>query len=64
MGRPILAYVVRDSPVERILGKAGVPFECIYPEHPPEEMDRRLLSFIARLGGRPVGPAQWFEDTF
>ncbi len=64
MGRPILAYVVGDSPVERILGKAGVPFECIYPEHPPEEMDRRLLGFIARLGGRPVGPAQWFEDTF
>lgn len=64
MGRPILAYVIRNSPVERILEQAGVPFECVYPEHPPEEMDRRVLRFIAKLDGRPAGPGQWFEDTF
>jgi glycosyltransferase involved in cell wall biosynthesis/O-antigen/teichoic acid export membrane protein len=63
-GRPILAYVLRDSPAERILQRAGVPFVCIYPEHGPEEMERLLLSFIATLDGRPVSPNQWFMDNF
>jgi glycosyltransferase involved in cell wall biosynthesis len=64
MGRPILAFVVRDSPAERILQRAGVPFECVYPEHAPEEMEQRLLSFIAMLDCRPVSYSRWFADTF
>jgi O-antigen/teichoic acid export membrane protein len=64
LGRPIFAFIVRDSPVEHILLRAGVPFKCIYPEHGPEEMDRRLLSFIAMLDGQPVSYNQWFADTF
>jgi glycosyltransferase involved in cell wall biosynthesis len=64
MGRPILAYVVRDSPAEQILQRAGVPFVCIYPEHAPEEMEQRLLSFIAMLDGQPVSYSRWFADTF
>jgi hypothetical protein len=63
-GRPILAYVMRDSPSEWILQGAGVPFECIYPDHSPEEMERRLLSFVAMLDGHPVSPNQWFLETF
>jgi hypothetical protein len=64
MGRPILAYVVRDSPVERILQRAGVPFVCIYPEHSPEETERRLLAYVRTLNGPPTGHSQWFEETF
>lgn len=64
MGRPILAYVVRDSPVERILRQAGVPFVSIYPEHSSDEMDRLLLDYIAKLNGQPASHNQWFEDTF
>ncbi len=64
IGRPILAYVVRESPSERILRKSGVPFECIYPGQSPDELERRFLSFIAMLDGRPTSYSQWFADTF
>ena len=64
MGRPIFAYVVRDSPVERILARAGVPYECVYPEHSTEEMALKLLSFLQNLTGVPASPSAWFEETF
>jgi hypothetical protein len=64
MGRPILAYVIRDSPIERILRQTSVPFECIYPEHSPEEIDQRILSFMAKLDPAPASPGPWFEETF
>jgi hypothetical protein len=56
--------VVRDSPAERILREAAVPFECIYPEDTQQEIEQRLLSFIGKLDGRPVSPSQWFADNF
>jgi hypothetical protein len=71
MGRPILAFIVRGSPVERILEGAQVPAVCIYPEQSPEEVARRLLAFMEQLDGEPVhsdgsfdGPSAWFKDTF
>ena len=64
LGRPILAYVLRDSPAEHILQRAGVPFECIYPEMVAEQMNQRLLSFIAMLDGRLISPNHWFYETF
>jgi hypothetical protein len=64
LGRPILAYVVRDSPAMRILQQAGVPFECIFPENTTDEIEQRLMSFIAMLDGRPASYNQWFADTF
>jgi Glycosyltransferase Family 4 len=64
MGRPIFAYVVRQSPVERILERAGVPYVCMYPEHSPEEIEQRVLEFRAMLDGRAVAPSAWFEETF
>lgn len=64
VGRPILAYVVRHSPTMRILQQAGVPFECIFPEDSPEQVEQRLLSFIEMLDGQPVTPSKWFADNF
>jgi len=64
MGRPILAFVVRGSPVERILARAGVPYECIYRENTPEEIERHLLSFLGKLNGQPVAPSAWFRQSF
>ena len=55
---------MRDSPTEGILSRAGVPFECIYPGQAPDEIERRFLSFIAILDGRPTSYSQWFADTF
>ncbi len=64
MGRPILAYVIPESPVERILAQAGVPYECIYPGQAEAEIDARVGRFIARLDGRVCQAGAWFEETF
>ena len=64
MGRPIFAYVVPGSPVERILARAGVPYTCIYPGQTGEEIDRRFLEFHGKLNGSPTAPGPWFEETF
>jgi Glycosyltransferase Family 4 len=64
MGRPIFAYVVPGSPVERILERAGVPYNCIYPGQSTAEIDRQFLEFCGKLGAEPMAPAPWFEETF
>lgn len=65
MGRPVFAYVVPGSPVERILERSGVPYECIYPEHPAEEVETRMLRFHDKLDRNlPAAPNAWFEETF
>jgi hypothetical protein len=64
LGRPILAYVIRNSPSERILRQAGVPFECIYPGQTPDEIEMRILRFILLLDGREISCNQWFTETF
>lgn len=64
MGRPILAYVVAGSPVERILSQAGVPYECIYSGQAEAEIDAGVLRFIGKLDGRVCAAGAWFEETF
>ena len=64
MARPIFAYVVRNSPIVRILEKAGIPFECVYPGDSDETMDAAVLRFAAMLGDPPQAPSVWFEETF
>jgi glycosyltransferase involved in cell wall biosynthesis len=64
MGRPILAFVVKESPVERILQMAGVPFQCVYPEQTSEEMVRSVKLYLAMLDGSIGKPNAWFEQTF
>ena len=63
IGRPILALVPRDSAVERILSRAGVPYRCIYADDVPEAADRKLLEFL-QLDTRPVRFSGWFEQHF
>ena len=63
IGRPILAYVPRDSSVERLLELSGVPFRCIYPDDPPAVIDEKIASFLD-LDPSPVKPSDWFERTF
>lgn len=64
LGRPILAYVVRNSPVEHILQQAGVPYEAFYPESTPQEIEDSLVAFWKRLSPQPSLPNSWFESTF
>ena len=63
IGRPILAFVPPDSPVERILEKSGVPYCCVYPSATPSELDDSILEFL-QLSSQEVKPSQWFEDEF
>jgi glycosyltransferase involved in cell wall biosynthesis len=63
VGRPILALTTRASPVERILGKSGVPHVLIYPGEPAEETDRKLLELLA-LPTESATPSRWFSDQF
>lgn len=62
-GRPILAYVPRNSPVERILQNSGVPYECIYTASGAEEMDVSIERFF-NLNGVQSPPNRWFENEF
>jgi glycosyltransferase involved in cell wall biosynthesis len=63
IGRPILAFVPPQSPVERILERSGVPYRCIYPNASEETFDGRVLEFLtcSSKGGQPNA---WFEEEF
>ncbi len=63
IGRPILAFVMHDSPVERILEKSGVPYRCVYPDSDPLEMERTIREFFA-LPAEAVNPSEWFRENF
>jgi glycosyltransferase involved in cell wall biosynthesis len=63
IGRPILAYVPKNSSVEQLLKPSGIPFRCVYPDDPPALMDDKIASFF-ELDPTPVKPSAWFEETF
>jgi hypothetical protein len=63
IGRPILSYVPRNSPVERVLERSGVPYVCAYSSDSDEERDRAILKFF-ELGRVTVRPNEWFEEQF
>lgn len=62
-GRPILAVTDHGSPVERILGKSGILYVCLYHDDSEAELDRKLLAFF-QLSTRPQNPSPWFLDQF
>jgi glycosyltransferase involved in cell wall biosynthesis len=63
IGRPILAFVKRDSPIERILSRSGVPYRCVYPEFSPREMDDAIAEFLS-LQSDAVTASDWFQEQF
>lgn len=63
IGRPLLAFVPPDSPVERILKNAGVRFRAIYTGTASGEFDDAMLDFFS-FPNEPTPANQWFEDTF
>jgi glycosyltransferase involved in cell wall biosynthesis len=63
VGRPILAFTRRGSPVESILERCGIPHETVYPDASPEKLDAQLISFLS-LPAEPVEPSEWFLRTF
>jgi hypothetical protein len=63
IGRPVLALVPPDSAIERLLGRAGVPFRCLYTSMPEEAFDTALLEYL-NLPATPTPANGWFEETF
>jgi hypothetical protein len=63
IGRPILALTDRNSPVERILAKCGVPAVSLHHNDSDDEFDRKLLAFF-QLPREPVTPSIWFLENF
>jgi len=63
IGRPILGITARNSPVDRILAKSGVPYSCIYHDDCEARIDNRVLSFLT-LSADPSALTSWFLDQF
>ncbi|MBV8864237.1 MAG: glycosyltransferase [Acidobacteriaceae bacterium] len=63
IGRPILAFVPPNSPVERILRNSGVPYHCIYPSFSQHELDESVLQFF-QMDSVECRPSPWFEAEF
>ena len=63
IGRPILAYVPFNTPIERILKQSNVPYRCVYAGSSPEKMDDAVESFF-KLGTDASLASPWFEQTF
>jgi glycosyltransferase involved in cell wall biosynthesis len=58
-GRPILAVTPRNSPVDLILQRSGVPYQAIYENDPPEILDSKVAA-IFRMDSAPIRPSSWF----
>jgi glycosyltransferase involved in cell wall biosynthesis len=63
VGRPILAYTDEGSPTDRILQKAGIPYQLLYRGESEECMDEKIMAFL-RFPSDPTPQSQWFLDQF
>ena len=63
IGRPVLAYIPFDTPIERILERSGVPYRCVYAGSSPQEMDNAVESFL-NLKAEASPASNWFEQNF
>jgi hypothetical protein len=63
IGRPILVFTRRGSPVERILQGSGVPFRAVYHDADDAEVDTRVRGLFD-LPTAPTRPSLWFEEQF
>lgn len=63
LGKPILAFTAKRSPVERILCNSGIPYIGIYSDDSPFEMDRKITSFFMKPVTAAVA-SSFFHETF
>jgi len=63
IGRPILAYTPKGSPLARLLIKTGMPHQTVYPDDPEPVRDEKLIALL-RLSSDPVQPSPWFLEQF
>ncbi|MEO6809981.1 MAG: glycosyltransferase, partial [Isosphaeraceae bacterium] len=63
IGRPILAFTRRGSPVERILKGSGVPYRAIHHDADDATVDDAVRG-IFNLPASSTRPSPWFEEQF
>jgi hypothetical protein len=63
VGRPILAYTPKGSPVERILAGSGVPYVCVHPEDPEDAVESKILRLLATPTAA-TAPSEAFRQQF
>jgi glycosyltransferase involved in cell wall biosynthesis len=63
IGRPILAFIQPNSPAQRLLERAGVPYRCVYPGDPPEKVDNVVSDFFD-IPSTAVASSPWFQAQF
>ncbi len=63
IGRPILALTTRNSPVERILARSGIPHVCMYVGDDAATLDTRLLELLS-MPPTVSEPSRWFHEEF
>ena len=63
IGRPILAFIMRNSPIERILSKSGLLYRCVYPDSTNEERDATIAEFFG-LPTDALEASDWFRQNF
>ena len=63
IGRPILAFILPNSPIERILRQSEIPYAAAYADGPSDAMDEAVTRYF-QLDSTPVKPGAWFADSF
>jgi hypothetical protein len=63
IGRPILAFILPNSPIERILSQSEVPYAAAYANGPSDAMDEAVFRYF-QLDSTPVEPSAWFNNSF
>jgi glycosyltransferase involved in cell wall biosynthesis len=63
IGRPILAFTAQGSPVERILSRSGVPYQCVYHNDAEDRIDAKVLALIS-MPSSGTTPSEWFTREF
>ena len=61
--RPILAFILPDTPIERILKQSGVTYRCVYAGDSFQELDDAVESFFNRKEEGSEANT-WFEENF
>jgi glycosyltransferase involved in cell wall biosynthesis len=61
--RPILAFILPGTPIERILKRSGATYRCVYAGNSFQEIDKAVESFFNRT--EVVSETNiWFDENF
>ena len=62
-GHPMMVFTPRNSLVQDVIARSGIPHAFVHPDTPAAELDRTTADFLA-LPARPSAPSEWFLENF